>query len=226
MKLQTEIWLYRGVALVALIATWFFNIRFMMEGRSPLAFITDQFLTNSTTNLALDIIFVCIILIAWMVREARRYGIPHLWIYMVCIFAVAVSVSFPLFLVARRKAIAARHKEEHGVTRLTAFFPVVSAVSFVVLNIFLVRFLLEGKPMSDFFTEWFLTNAGTSIALDFGLLVVTLLVFTFSEVRRGQLRKAGGAIVACVFGVAVGLPWILREHDVFQPAKNDKGNTQ
>jgi hypothetical protein len=214
MSARAEIWLYRALALLALAGTWYCNIRFMLEGKPPLAFITDNFVTNASTNLMLDMLFVCGLLFAWIIREARRYSIPRVWIYLFFSLTIAISVFFPLFLAARRKAIAEGRKEIHGATKLTAFYPVISAVAFVVLNVFLVRFLMEGKPWTAFFTEWFLSYAGASIAIDFIILGASLLLFALSAARRGQVRKAGGAIVACVFGVAVGLPWLLREHDM------------
>jgi Na+/phosphate symporter len=37
----------------------------------------------------------------FMVREARRLAIPHVWAYLVGGMLIAISVTFPLFLVAR-----------------------------------------------------------------------------------------------------------------------------
>jgi hypothetical protein len=44
---------------------------------------------------------------ALMVREARRIGVRFVWAYIVFAFLIAVSVTFPLFLIARETRMAA-----------------------------------------------------------------------------------------------------------------------
>ncbi len=39
--------------------------------------------------------------------EARRHAIRFVWIYVAMGFAVAISVAFPLFLIARERRLAA-----------------------------------------------------------------------------------------------------------------------
>jgi len=41
-----------------------------------------------------------------MVIEARKHGVRFLWAYIVFAFAIAISVTFPLFLWARERAMA------------------------------------------------------------------------------------------------------------------------
>jgi len=41
-----------------------------------------------------------------MVREARRIGVRFVWAYIVFAFLIAVSVTFPLFLIAREMRMA------------------------------------------------------------------------------------------------------------------------
>ena len=41
-----------------------------------------------------------------MVREARRIGVRFVWAYIVFAFLIAVSVTFPLFLIAREIRMA------------------------------------------------------------------------------------------------------------------------
>ena len=42
----------------------------------------------------------------FMIVEARRLGIRHVWVYLLLSSIVAVSVMFPLFLIARQYAIS------------------------------------------------------------------------------------------------------------------------
>ena len=44
--------------------------------------------------------------IVFMVIEARKHGVRFLWAYIVFAFAIAISVTFPLFLWARERAMA------------------------------------------------------------------------------------------------------------------------
>ena len=44
--------------------------------------------------------------LVFMVVEARRTGVRFVWIYVVLSFVVAVSVTFPLFLLARERRLS------------------------------------------------------------------------------------------------------------------------
>lgn len=41
-----------------------------------------------------------------MVTEARRLGVRLVWVYVALSFAIAISVTFPLFLIAREMRLA------------------------------------------------------------------------------------------------------------------------
>jgi hypothetical protein len=43
-----------------------------------------------------------------MAHEAHRLDIRFVWLYVVLSFVIAVSVMFPLFLIARQRALARR----------------------------------------------------------------------------------------------------------------------
>ena len=42
-----------------------------------------------------------------MVVEARKQGIPYVWAYIAGGMLIAISVTFPLFLIARERTLAA-----------------------------------------------------------------------------------------------------------------------
>ncbi|MCW2855096.1 MAG: hypothetical protein JWR52_711 [Marmoricola sp.] len=61
----------------------------------------------AATFTTIDLLTVAIVATIFMVVEGRRVGVPLLWLYVVLVFAIAVSVAFPLFLIARTRTMAA-----------------------------------------------------------------------------------------------------------------------
>lgn len=213
-NLQAEVWTYRAVALLALVGTWTFNIRFMLAGGSMLDFLRQGYATNAVAAVSTDVALSAALLFPWMTREARRYGIKHLWAYLFFSLTIAISVMFPLFLAARRKAIV-EQGERRGPTKLTALYPVIAGVSLVVCNIFTVRFFMyESRSIMDFVTGWFVNDAGSSLAVDLLFLGAALVVFLVSEARRGRVKSVALYLFMSGLGIAFALPWFLRELDM------------
>jgi hypothetical protein len=68
-----------------------------------------------------------------MVLEARRLGIRFVWLYVILGFLVAISVTFPLFLIARERRLAAQDDLElAGGDRLGLWAVGAAAVLFAV----------------------------------------------------------------------------------------------
>jgi hypothetical protein len=42
-----------------------------------------------------------------MIADGRAHPVRFVWVYVLLVFAVAVSVAFPLYLIGRTRAIAA-----------------------------------------------------------------------------------------------------------------------
>lgn len=219
MPVRVEIWLYRLLALLSLAGTWTFNIRLALEGGTLADFLRQAFANNPVASLSTDIFICGGLLVPWMLREGRRYGIKHLWAYVFFGLTIAISVTVPLFLAARRKAVAAQG-EKRGVTKLTAAYPIVAGVAFVLVNYWVVMFAREvaqGVPWQVFFQSWFWSNGAGSLAVDLLGLSASLLVFLFAEARAGRVRHFVGYVAMCAFGVAFALPWFLRALDVGAP---------
>jgi hypothetical protein len=102
---------YAVLALAALVATWSQNLAFMARPDSGGVggFIAAAFVNPAAASIGYDILFFSLAAFVWMVVEARRLGIRFVWLYIALSFVIAVSVMFPLFLIARQRCLAAEH---------------------------------------------------------------------------------------------------------------------
>ncbi|MUL82185.1 DUF2834 domain-containing protein [Mycobacterium sp. CBMA247] len=106
--------IYAVIALVALVATWWNNIGyFSTESTSLIDFFRSGYANYGSSSLTNDLLLVGLAVFVFMVVEARRLGIPKVWIYIVLSAVIAVSVAFPLYLIRRQWALAERRE---GVT--------------------------------------------------------------------------------------------------------------
>jgi hypothetical protein len=108
--------IYVCLALIALVTCWRQNLLFMDEAGVDLAtgfvaFWPALLANHATTSITVDIFLLCVAVMIWMVLEARKLEIRFVWVYIVLSFAIAISVTFPLFLVARERALASRATE-------------------------------------------------------------------------------------------------------------------
>jgi hypothetical protein len=93
---------YAAIALIALIATWSQNVAYLGD---PAGFVTDFVADLSATpasrSFSADLLLVSAAASVLMVSEARRHRIRFVWAYIVLGVLIAISVTFPLFLIAR-----------------------------------------------------------------------------------------------------------------------------
>jgi hypothetical protein len=109
-------WFYVAIALLALIGTWHQNLSYFDSNEGLLAgsvFATGRFwpatlATPASTSITVDLGLLLLPLCALMVIEARRLAIRFVWVYIVLGLLIAISVTFPLFLIARERRLAAR----------------------------------------------------------------------------------------------------------------------
>ena len=94
---------YALLAAGALLATWSQNLAFFAA--SPDAgmagFVRAAYANPAAASLSNDLLFLTGASIVFMVVEARRHTIRFVWLYVLLSFAIAISVTFPLFLLAR-----------------------------------------------------------------------------------------------------------------------------
>ena len=64
-------------------------------------FVRDLFVNPATRFITIDIVSYFFAGCIWMVFEARRLAMKHVWAYIAVGFFVAIGVAFPLFLIHR-----------------------------------------------------------------------------------------------------------------------------
>ncbi len=93
---------YGAIAIAALIATWSQNLAYVDKpARFVLDFMNDSKVTPASRSLTVDIVLFSLAAVILMVIEARKHGVRFVWLYIAGGFAIAISVTFPLFLIAR-----------------------------------------------------------------------------------------------------------------------------
>lgn len=118
---------YLALALLALFATWHQNLSYFRpeDGRllGPILatgrFWPDAFANPATISITVDIALFFMAAAIFMVVEARRLQIRFVWAYIVLGLLVAISVTFPLFLIARERRLAARSDAAASAVELT-----------------------------------------------------------------------------------------------------------
>lgn len=108
--------IYVCLALIALVTLWRQNLLFIQDAGVDLAtgfvvFWPALLANHATTSITVDIFLFIVAVMTWMVLEARKLEIRFVWVYIVLSFVIGVSVMFPLFLVARERALASRATE-------------------------------------------------------------------------------------------------------------------
>jgi hypothetical protein len=101
---------YGLIALLAFVTTWGNAWAYVGLGvvGSNVAFWQDTLVNPASRFLALDVFFLSLAVFVWMVLEARRLGMRFVWLYLLVGLVVAISVTVPIFLLNRERALAAR----------------------------------------------------------------------------------------------------------------------
>ena len=114
---------YSAVAVLALVATWHQNVAYLGDG-DPLTgtarFWRETLVTPASVSITVDLFLFGLAVVVWMVAEARRLGIRHVWVYVVLSALIAISVTVPLFLAARERRLAALQPTDDAVVLGTA----------------------------------------------------------------------------------------------------------
>ncbi|NDJ89412.1 DUF2834 domain-containing protein [Mycolicibacter kumamotonensis] len=102
--------IYAAIAVVALIATWSQNLAYDFAEVFP-RFLQETTVTPASRSITADIVLLLLAAAFLMVLEARRHNVRFVWAYIAGGLLIAISVTFPLFLIARERRLAAENSE-------------------------------------------------------------------------------------------------------------------
>jgi hypothetical protein len=121
MSRNTRIAIYAVIAIVALYGTWSQNLAY---GPTLDGFLPDAKANPAARSLTIDIFMMALAASFLMVYEARRLGIRFVWAYIFFGLTVAISFTFPLFLIAREFALG----RDAATARRLAWYDIVGLV--------------------------------------------------------------------------------------------------
>ncbi len=103
MQLSKTQMLYLLLALIGLIGTWYFNIKFFMteEDSSIMNYIAQTRTTFPAKSFNIDLLICLLTFFAWYIPEAIRLKMKHWWVFIILSYGVAFAFAFPLFLFFR-----------------------------------------------------------------------------------------------------------------------------
>lgn len=120
---------YAVIAVAALVATWSQNLAY--DGSDFLSrFLPDTAVTPASRSITADILMLFLSAAVLMVLEARKHNVRFVWAYILGGFLTAISFTFPLFLIARERRLAA---ESASAVRLGALDMALLALVALVL---------------------------------------------------------------------------------------------
>ena len=97
---------YAAIALAALIATWSQNAAYLGKPASFVtAFFNDLTVTPASRSFSADLLLLFVTVAILMVIEARKHAVRFVWVYIIGGLLIAISVTLPLFLIARELRI-------------------------------------------------------------------------------------------------------------------------
>ncbi|WP_396925334.1 DUF2834 domain-containing protein [Mycolicibacterium sp.] len=101
--------IYAILAIAALVFAFGNTIAYMLsEGNGGLTgFFAAGYVNYATSSLTNDLLFVALAATVLIIAEGRRLGVRYVWAYVAAGFLIAISVSFPLFLLARQLKLSA-----------------------------------------------------------------------------------------------------------------------
>ena len=111
---QALIAFYALISAAALMATWSQNLAYTGSGLVGAfqMFAVAMRVNPASRSISVDIGFFLLAASAFMVIEARRLGARFVWLYILFGFLVAISVTFPLFMIARELRLAPAAKPD------------------------------------------------------------------------------------------------------------------
>ena len=98
---------YALIALAALYGTWSENLAYVGSPSHTMgAFLSDLKVNPASRSISVDLVWFLLAAVFLMALEARRVGLRFVWAYVLFAYTIAISVTFPLFLLAREIRMA------------------------------------------------------------------------------------------------------------------------
>jgi uncharacterized protein DUF2834 len=101
--------IYALIGITALVTTWG-NVLGAVQHygfwEGTIRFWQDTLVNESSRFITVDLLFLGLTVIVWMVLEARRLAIAGVWVYVVAGLLIAISLTVPLFMIQRERKLA------------------------------------------------------------------------------------------------------------------------
>ena len=106
--------IYATIAVVALIATWSNNLEFMREpeNRNLWRWIDAAYVNHAAASLTNDLLTLALAACVFIVVEGRRLKMRFVWLYVLLSGPIAISVTFPVFLIVRQINLSRRRTQQ------------------------------------------------------------------------------------------------------------------
>lgn len=99
---------YAVLALAALVCTQLALLDFLRQSDNGglSGFLDDTVANPAATFMTIDLSFVAVVGVVFMLVEGYRIGMRRLWVYVLLTALVAISVALPTFLLVRHLRLA------------------------------------------------------------------------------------------------------------------------
>jgi hypothetical protein len=124
---------YALIAIAALIATWSQNIAYLNKPSGFFDFWEATKINPASRSITVDIALFSLGAAILMVVEARKHGVRFVWAYIAAGLLIAISVTFPLFLIARELRIAKTSAARLGPVDTTLLVVLAAATALFVI---------------------------------------------------------------------------------------------
>ena len=106
---------YALLALLGAVLPWSFNLQFFNEAATPSMgyFVALCFANPASSSITIDLLIGATAFSVWMLAEARRLGIRHVWVYLLLTMFVAFAFAAPLFLFVRQQRLERHAAADH-----------------------------------------------------------------------------------------------------------------
>jgi hypothetical protein len=98
---------YGAIALIALVGTQWVLVDYVAGDGSLGDFVDATVAGNAATFVTLDLLAIAATATIFMIADGLKTGVRFVWAYVAVVFLIAVSVAFPLYLIARTRTVAA-----------------------------------------------------------------------------------------------------------------------